>query len=96
MNASPALPLQRVLHLVEGVGRVCGGNAVERHLLPRAVIAFALDTGLYLKQPATATDVSPHHSKFSHHWCSIVLAMRTGAPLYMLHAMCGIRLYSNM
>ena len=36
MDASPALPLQRVLHLCEGVGRVCGSNAVARPLLPRS------------------------------------------------------------
>ena len=68
----------------------------SRDPFSRAVITFALDIGLYLKQPAAATDVSLHHSKYPHHGCSIVLAMCTGALLYMLHAMCGIRLYSNM
>ena len=33
VDASLALPLQRVLHLVEVVGRVRGGDVVEGHLL---------------------------------------------------------------
>ena len=48
------------------------------------------------KRRALATGVSPHTSKWFHQRRSVDLATCTGAPFCMLHAMCGVRLYSSM